>query len=272
MGTSATSSRVLAAHGDRGRHDGDVIDAHAARRLAGQLRQHRDRGVRELPRDVGPDVHAGRVDVDARHDGAQLVEGLEGHVLVDVDAAGIDDEAGLDAADVLQARARPPDGHLVGLRDDGPEFDALGHDPGIQDHRPDARDDLVETDGDARGRVVDDAHTRVHGEDIDRDGDRLGPRARRDRREVDAGPEAVVRELGGDLLWCLELDVLDGPRGFQQGAARGCPEHLDGHRGVPRSRRLGDGQAGVQHRGQPEGRQLEGPVPEQKSGRGAHLG
>ena len=69
--------RVLAAHGHGGRHDRDVVDALAAGRLPGELRQHRDGRVGELAGDVGADPHAGRVDVDAGHDGAQLVEGLE---------------------------------------------------------------------------------------------------------------------------------------------------------------------------------------------------
>ena len=146
----------------------DVVDALAARRLAGQHRQDGQGRVGQLPGHVGADAHGGRLDLDAGHERPQLVEGLERDVLVDVDAAGIDDEAALDAADVLEAGAGPADGGLVGLGDDGAELDALGDDARVDDHRPDPRHDLVEPDADAGWRVARDADPGIDREDVDR--------------------------------------------------------------------------------------------------------
>ena len=62
-----------------------------------------------------------------------LVEGLDDDVLVDVDAAGVDHEAALHGAHVLEARGGAADGDLVGLDDDRTQLDALGQRPVVDD-------------------------------------------------------------------------------------------------------------------------------------------
>ena len=154
----------------------------------------------------------------------------------------------------------------LGSRHDGPELDALGHDAGVDDHGPDPRDDLVETDRDAGRRVADDADARVDREDVDRHRDRLGPGAR------GAPPERsmLARKLSLVSWSATSCGAWNSMWSTTPGASSSAPPS-----GAPRtSMGTGASQERVASEmarpaystdGQPERRELERPVAEQQA-------
>ncbi len=159
------------------------------------------------------------VDVHAGHDGADLVEGLHGHVLVDVDAAGVDHEAPFHAAHVLQARGSAADGDRLGSTPIGPSSMPSGSGPWSTCTGMTRESTSSTRTTTPVGSIADDANTRVDGEDVDRDLDGGGADARLHRGEVDAGPEAVAGDLRRHVVGGAVLDAVDGAGVVQQGSA-----------------------------------------------------
>ena len=213
---------VLATDGNRVGLDRDDVDTLAAGRLADQLRDDRQGGVGELAGHVGGDADQRGVDVDAWHQCPDLVEGVEGDVLVDVDTRRHRPRSGPRCLRTFCNRElAPATWTRLGSAMTGPSSMPSGSRPwstwtGI------SRDTTSSTRiGYAAGRVVHDSHTRVGRKHVDGHLDRLCTGPGLHAGQVDAGAETVVGQGGGDVGGSAELDVVDHAGVIKERSAQG---------------------------------------------------
>ena len=87
-----------------------------------------------------------RIHVERRDGVAELVDGDEGHVLIDIDPAGLDEHARARRDDAIDDRRRPGDGDFERVERGRPELEAGRDGPEVDLDRDIALDEGIEFD------------------------------------------------------------------------------------------------------------------------------